>query len=220
VDRSVGADWVLDSYYGTALPLVLQATRGLEVIHASAVLTADEARVAAFCGQAGAGKSTTASGLVARGHRRWADDAVAFRPEQASVVTAVGLPFMPKLREPSFSYFRATGAGASANGSRVVEDFQWQPARLGAIFILEPDGHKQRGIEAERLAPAEALHAVLSHAYKERFGLESGPRRRQTLDAYLELIAWVPVLRLRFRHDLEQLPDLLDEIERRLAEMA
>jgi hypothetical protein len=220
----VDSDVVLDAYYGTALPLLVQAARGFEVMHASAVLAPGNGRIVAFCGESGAGKSTIAFGLATRGYSRWADDAVAFRVEDGRGVRAVGLPFTPKLREPSSTYFEAaaTGSGLSS-GIGVIDDFTDRPSALGGVVLLDPydgGGASTRGIQIERVAPGPALRAVLSHAYKDRFEPEPGRRRRQTLDAYLELVASVPVVRLRFPHDLERLPDVLDEVERCFAEIA
>jgi hypothetical protein len=221
VDDSVGPEAVLDAYYGTVLPLVVQETHGLEVMHGSAILTPSSPRVVAFCGSSEAGKSTIAFGLAARGYSQWADDAVAFRVNPGRSVEALGLPFTPKLRKSSASYFRASAAGPQApTRLTVVNDFTLRPALLSGIFLLEPglESLSDRGVELERLTPGPALHAVLSHAYKDRFERRSDQRRRQTIDAYLELVGSVPVVSVRFRRDLDRLPEVLDEIERRVAE--
>src|SRR5204863_9039961 len=97
VGESVAPDAILDAYYGSALPLAAQA-RGLEILHASAVVVGSTSSVAAFCGSSGVGKSTVAFGLATRGHGHWADDAVAFRVGPAGEITAAPLPYEPKLR--------------------------------------------------------------------------------------------------------------------------
>ena len=119
---SVDAAEVLDAYYGTALPLVLQATRGVEVLHAGGVLATPRNRVIAVCGTSESGKSTIAYGLAARGHRQWADDAVAFRVDDEGGLTTVGLPFTVKLRDSSAAYFRT-----SSGVVEMVEEFAWSP---------------------------------------------------------------------------------------------
>jgi hypothetical protein len=211
---------VLDAYYGTALPLVVQATRGLEVLHGSAVLVPPRGCVIAFCGMSESGKSTVAYGLAARGHCHWADDAVAFRVNGAHSLNAVGLPFTIKLRESTTAYFRASGADAGPV-SDAVEEFRWTSARLGAVFLLEPLDRTRSGetaVQVERLGPGEALHALLPNAF--RFRPQTVERRRETMRSYLELVACVPIFRARFSRRVDRLGELLDELERRVHEVA
>jgi hypothetical protein len=212
-EESVDAEAVLDAYYGAALPLVVQATRGLEVLHASAVCVPSRGDVAAFCGSSESGKSTVAYGLAARGHGHWGDDAVAFRIDGVRSVTAVGLPFTVKLREGSAAYF-----GTSSDVSEVNEDFEWQSARLGAVFLLQPVERSGDAVVVERFSSSDALHALLPNAY--RFRPQTDERRRQTMRSYLELVASIPVFRARFPRGLDRLEELLDELEERLSALA
>jgi hypothetical protein len=210
-DDSVDSDAVLDAYYGTALPLVAQATLGLEVLHGSAVVVPSQGCVAAFCGMSESGKSTVAYGLAVRGYRRWSDDALAFRVGGAQPVTAVGLPFTAKLREPSAAHF-----GTTSHGVEVVEDFAWKSTRLGAVFILEPNPEcSGEAVAIDRLVPGDALHALLPNAY--RFQPQTDERRRETMRSYLELVASVPIFTARFRRGFDRLPELLDELEQRMS---
>jgi hypothetical protein len=204
--ESVEPQAVLDAYYGTALPLVLQATRGLEVFHGSAVLSPSRGWVVAACGISGAGKSTIAYGLAARGYRHWADDAVAFQPKPPSFPTTVGLPF---------------AVGGSPGTLDVIEEFAWKPAPLRAIFLLEPGPYKypgNRAVALERLAPARALRALLPNTF--RFQPHTQERRRATMRSYLELVACVPVLSVSFRHDFDRLAELLDELQAWIGDLA
>jgi hypothetical protein len=209
-EESVDAEAVLDAYYGAALPLVVQATRGLEVLHASAVRVPSRGYVAAFCGSSESGKSTVAYGLAARGHGHWGDDAVAFRIDGVHSVTAVGLPFTVKLREGSAAYF-----GRASDVSEVNEDFEWQSTRLGAVFLLEPSDDSAEPVVVERLSSSDALHALLPNAY--RFRPQTDERRRQTMQSYLELVASVPIFRAGFSRGLDRLPEVLDELEERIS---
>ena len=214
-DDSVDSDVVLDAYYGTALPLVAQATLGLEVVHGSAVLSAQTGSVVGFCGISESGKSTIAYGLAARGYRQWGDDALAFRVDDAQSVAAVGLPFAVKLREGSSAFF-----GASSDGLEIRENFAWKSARLGALFLLEPidSEHLREAAVVERLNSGDALHALLPNAY--RFQPQTAERRRETMRSYLELVASVPIFAARFRRGLDRLPELLDELEERIVELS
>jgi hypothetical protein len=207
------ADWeaVQDAYYGAALPLVVQATRGLEVLHASAVLVAAKDRAAAFCGISESGKSTVAYGLAGRGHLHWSDDALAFRMDPTQGATAVGLPFTAKLRENSAELF-----GVSPDRVEVMEGSQWKSAPLGVVFLLDPADAERSEVPVliDRLSPADALHALLPNAY--RFRPQTDERRRETMRSYLELVASVPIFGVRFPRGLARLPELLDELEQRV----
>lgn len=214
---------VYDAYYGTALPLILQATQGLEVIHGSAVLVPPKGSVVAFSGISGSGKSTVAYGLAARGYSQWADDAIAFRVD-TGCATVVGLPFTANLREGASAYFDSAGLelSPSAGPFHVIDTFESSSAPLGAIFLLEPRERERSGeatIEVERLGPGAALRGLLPNAFQDRFQPRAHERRRETLSAYLELVASVPVLSARWPRDFGRLPELLDAIERWLVEV-
>jgi hypothetical protein len=214
-EESVDSEAVLDAYYGAALPLVVQAMRGLEVIHASAVLVPSGRKVACFCGISGSGKSTVAYGLAARSYGHWGDDAVAFRADHVQGLTAVGLPFTVKLRESSAAHF-----GASSEGVKVMEDFKWKAARLGAVFLLIPidSERSEESVVVERLRSGTALHALLPNAY--RFHPQTDERRRETIRSYLELVASVPIFAAHYPRGLDRLPKLLDKLEEQIAALA
>jgi len=195
-------DAVVDAFQRCVLPMALH-TRGLQVLHASAVRGTHG--VLALCGPSGTGKSTLAYGLARRpGHILWADDAVAFDATE-DPVRAVPLPFSMHLRQASADYFGTARAGPST----IAAD----PAPLEAVFVLErAAAGEEPSVRATRLAAAGAFTAVLEHAYC--FDLEGRPRRRETAEQYLDLTARVPVYRLSFRPGLEGLPAILDTIER------
>jgi hypothetical protein len=203
---------VLDAYYGAALPLVVQAARGLEVLHASAVRLPHSGQVAAFCGISGSGKSTIAFGLASRGYGHWADDSVAFRADTGEPVTAVGLPFLVKLREPSATHF-----ASAPDVAEVVEDFAWRSSPIRKVLLLQARGGDRsgEGVIVERLTSSDALQALLPNAY--RFRPQTDERRRQTMQSYLELVASVAIFCARFPRGPDRLPDVLDELERRIA---
>jgi hypothetical protein len=210
-EESIDANAVLDAYYGAVLPLVVQATQGLEVIHASAVLVPSQGIVAGFCGISESGKSTVAYGLTARRYEQWSDDALAFRADRVQVITAVGLPFTIKLRESSAAHF-----GASSEGIDVRDEFEWKTARLGAVFLIEPidSEHSGEAVVVERMNSADSLHALLPNAY--RFHPQTDERRRETMRSYLELVGSIPVFAARYPRGFERLPELLDALDERI----
>ena len=179
-------------YWHAALPLVVQA-RGGEVLHASGVLM--PRGVVVLCGASKSGKSTIAYGLHRRGHRLWADDAVALEVTE-SAITAWPLPFDVRLRPATAALFglgeraaRLAGADDSSGDGRA-------PAPLEAVCVLG----RRRGADGRRClrhSASVAYPALLANAYC--FSLEDPPRKRLMLERYLSLVARVPVMALRPR---------------------
>jgi hypothetical protein len=187
---------LVEAYYGTALPLFAQAALGYEVLHASAVLV-DGAAVA-FCAWTGVGKSTIGSGLSGRGFELWADDALAFATGDEDEWPLVSA-FLPYTRK---------GAVVSPPG-----DVDLVPLRT--VFLLERVESDFDGSVIEQPSPADTVAALLSHGY--RFASQSLGRRRRMVETYLAVAARAQILSLRVKHDLAELPQLLDRIESRLA---
>lgn len=176
---------VLDGFARQALPLLLQM-QGLECLHASAILT--DAGVVAMCGVSGTGKSTVAAGLARRGYRMWADDAVVVRTEPGSAPLSVPLPFSSRL---------------DATACQLVRSLPWReplmPAGDGcarpligiAVFERVPAGAP----DLEALHPVPAFRAVIDHSLSPLTDLG---QNRLLCETHLDLVAKVPVYRIRF----------------------
>jgi hypothetical protein len=201
-------DLIRDAYYRHVLPMALQASER-EVLHASAIRA--RRGVLALCGVSGAGKSTVAFALGRRGHRAWADDAVALEFAGAHV-TAIPLPFGFRLREPSRSFFAQS---ATSTGTPLPERRQHSrvgtPAPLVALAILRRQSRDGYGVDVEPLTPTQAFPALLSHACF--FNLGDRPRKRRMLRNYLAVVDKVPVYEIRFPAGLQWLPSVLDAVE-------
>ena len=206
---SVRPEVIEDTYRRSVLPIVLQAC-GTEVLHASAVHAGG---VVALCGVSRTGKSTIAFALSQRGHRLWADDAVAIDLSGPAVV-ALPLPFEMRLRPRAAAFFgvEARAAGAASLG-RPMDQADQGPVPLAALCVLSRGEEERRGcgVRIDRLRPPAALPALLGHAYC--FSLEDTGLKRAMVQHYMELAARVPVFALRFRPGLELLPLILDAIE-------
>jgi len=197
-------DAVLDTFHRCVLPMVLQ-TRGIQVLHASAVLLPDG--VLGLCARSRTGKSTLAYALSRELDRPlWADDALAFEPAPGREVTSIPLPFSLKLREPSAVHFGVAEPPAPAAPPPPA-------APLRALFTLSRSESLEEP-RVERLSPARAFTALLEHAYC--FDVEDPAPRGPMVGHYLELGARVPAFELLFPSDLELLPATLAEIERAL----
>jgi hypothetical protein len=184
-----------DAFQRIVLPLAAQAA-GQEVLHASAVV--DTAGVVGFCARSGSGKSTLAWALQRLDFRLFADDALLVEPTPAGP-EAVALPFRTSLREPAAAYLGVKPG---------LQNPQPLPGRaaLRALCVLERQSSGPHA--ATRLEPAQAFTAVLPHAYC--FTLADEARKRKMIDAYLDLVASVPVLRISFTPQVDELPQLVN----------
>jgi len=189
---------VEDLFRTTVVPLALQAS-GYEALHASAVQV--ETGIAALCGYSGSGKSTVAYGLSRRGYPLWGDDAVVFDVAEDRRIRCFPIPFALQLRDASRRYFTASGED--------VADAPSASAELAVVVVL--DRVVGRVLRLERVSIANAMRALLPHAY--RFTLADPSRARRTIESYLDVIAQVPVFRARYSPGFSELPALLDAIE-------
>lgn len=204
-DGAPTVDWeTLEGLFETAvLPFVLQ-TRGYEALHASAVQM--EGGVVGLCAHSGTGKTTAAFGLARMsGSPLWADDALVFRTSDGdSPYRCVALPFSPNLRPQSSEFFAEGGAPGRATHS-TEED-------LAALVVLERADSSSEA-RLERLGPADALVSILPHAYC--FFVDDG-REAAAVTTYTDLVARVPIYRLRFPGGFERLGSALNLLRRRL----
>ncbi|HEY3106524.1 MAG TPA: hypothetical protein VGJ49_06980 [Gaiellaceae bacterium] len=202
------ANDVVEEYFRRwILPVVVQ-TRGLEVVHASAVVS--PRGVVAFSAASEAGKSTLAYGLGRRGYRIWTDDALAFDAGEHGAET-LPLPFRLRLRPASAEHF---GLEPRLGGTIVEQSEGDHGVRepIAELFLLERR-NGGRPVEVERVDPIDAFPALLEGSY--HFGLEDGPQKRDLLDGYLALATRVPVFRLKLATGLANLDAALDAVEER-----
>jgi hypothetical protein len=169
MDPEAGAPELdLRSYLMGSLFAVICHQRGLLPLHASAVETPQGA--AAFLGASGAGKSSTVAFLARRGHRIVADDICVVDP--AAPRERRVLPVAPWLK-----LWTATldAMGESSHGLPRVfaEDEKYRyglqqpesPTALAELILLERDDALTEPI-FERLAPVQAIQAVLDFTYQ------------------------------------------------------
>lgn len=210
-EPGVSRDLIADTYKRSVLPMALQAL-GHEALHASAVVAASG--VVAFAARSKTGKSTVAFALNRRGYQQWADDGVVLAVDGGRVV-AVPLPFDVRLRPEASGMF---GFDASKfhrfEPEEPPDPRARRPTPLSAICLLSNSISESSGVPAtiERLQPVDAFAPVLVHAHEfNPFDLE---RRKQMLQAYLDLVALVPVFEVRFRPGCRDFSRVLDTIVR------
>ncbi|MDQ3995319.1 MAG: hypothetical protein M3265_11055 [Actinomycetota bacterium] len=208
-EAGVPREAVTDAYRRAVLPIALHV-HGLEVLHASAVVTPHG--VVAFCAESHGGKSTIAYACERRGYPVWADDAVAFHP-LPNGAEVVPLPFTLRLRAPASAFFEEPPPDAARPPGHARED--GEPASLAAVVILERSRDEAAAVAIEPVPSAQAFAAVFEHAYW--FDLRSVEQRRETMRRYLDLVARVPVHRIRYPTGFDHLPRVADALGAALA---
>ena len=206
-DEDAPFSLVDDAYRRTVLPQALQFF-GREVLHASAVVT--DAGVVGFCAYSRTGKSTLAFGLGQRGYAPWADDALVFEtgPEGAR---ALALPFAVRLRPASQAYFEVEPLPAEERPQGGTITIGTEALPLTALCVLSRS-ETDSPISVRRLSPADAVTSLLPHAYF--VSLRDEEKKARMVRAYLELAGLVPVYELSFPAGLDELPAVMDELER------
>jgi hypothetical protein len=182
-------------------PVVLQAM-DWEVLHAGAAV--GPAGLVAFCGRSGVGKSTLSFAMEHKGWQQFADDSLVFRMEEGAA-RAYPRPFVRRLRPASSEHFAQMGFELAA---------PFRPAQCGArsiaaVFLLCPDP----SVSTPRLSPIggpQAFSELLSHAHC--FDPDDRSQARRLVDSYSALAEQVPVVKLHYRPDLDQLAELVETV--------
>lgn len=198
--------------FGPALTMLCHQ-RGQPPLHAG-VLDMD-GRGVAVAGDAGAGKSTTARALMARGCRLLTDDQAVIDPHSRRVYP--GYPSM-KLWESSAAAFGDTmdpglrvKRGAEKFHRPLADAFQPEPVPLALVVVLQP-APELAGPTVE--APTRTEAAALLHRHVSGTGFARVlDRGRAAFHWATALARRVPVRLLRRPDDLARLDEVCGVIE-------
>jgi hypothetical protein len=200
---------------GPALAVLLEQ-RGFLVLHASVVQIGE--RAVAFLGDSGAGKSTMAAALHARGHRLVSDDHAVVRLGVSGAEVSAAYPQLKLWPDAA----RAVGQDPRAL-PRVERGFEKRVRRveggftdertlpLARLFLLEAG----ESIEVAALSLCEAFVALVCHTY----GIEwtHGRSGSGQFHQRAELAQRVPVQRLIRPWDIGGLGRVAERVESALA---
>lgn len=191
---------------GPALGVLLHQ-RGVLTLHASVVACGNSA--VAFIGWKGAGKSTTAASLCARGYTLLADDILAVQPADSDDVHVL----------PGFPQIKLWPDAAAALGNNPDElpmlhtsttkraltgmSFRRTTSPLRRIYVLCTGDD----LCIEAISGQERIVELLRHSYAMRF-LGTNNTSPHHFQQCVDLAVRVPVRRLTRPHDLDALDDL------------
>lgn len=174
--------------------------RGLLPLHASAIVK--EGAIAAFAGHSGAGKSTTAALLGSLDYELIADDILPVSFDSNSVPGA--WPYLRRLKLPSDSISQL-GVTPTERVSETLDNKKYfvhpkytasdKWIRLERLYLL--DVHRSDSLASiDKIAGAEAVHALVDHTYHFQFIRNTG-RFREHLAFCTQLASKIAVYRLR-----------------------
>lgn len=192
-------------------------------LHANVVRT--EGGTAAFCGDAGAGKSTLAAWFEKRGHNVLADDLCGVRFEPGGrPLTFEGVPRM-KLWADGVKRFGRDPAKLERVASdmdkyhvpliRAVEQGSLDPIPLDRVYLLDRAGEGE-GPAIQRLTGAMAAEAVLANAFRWELGQRISDSDRRQFDQCVAIAKRSAVFRALRRWSLDHFEEDARMIERHL----
>ncbi len=193
--------------------------RGFFTLHASAVSVKDAA--IAFVGLKGAGKSTMAAALHARGHNIITDDVLALDLINSTKGEIRAIPGFPHIKLwPDASETLGNDSSTlptihprvDKRGLRPEHGFQNTPVPLKRIYTLS----RGENLESKQLSLKEAFLEILTHSYAARFLGDDGAGPDHFKQC-TKLVQHIPVHRLRRPENLDQLYDSARFIEDEIA---
>lgn len=197
---------------GVVMGIVLHQ-RGLLTLHASALAIDGEG--VAFIGWKGAGKSTTAAALQARGHTLLTDDVLALDCDENGVLQV--LPAFPqiKLRPDSAvglgydpSALSTLGEHIEKRALRPADRLGPRPIPLRRIYLLEEGPMPS----VDRVRGAESFAALVAQTYAPRF-LGASATTPQHFNQCHRLANQVPVYRLTRPKEFSRMNEWLEAVE-------
>ena len=204
---------------GTTLAMLLHQRGEVVVLHASVVAISGQA--VAFVGAKGAGKSTIAAGLHARGHDLVADDILAVDLRQGEPLALPGFPQFKLWPDSlaSLGYIPDSlpqlRPELEKRSCHLQTGFTLAPVPLKRIFILDTGPE----LAIEPLHSSKTLLGLLPHWYGARFGIEL--LQTLGLEAHFlqcaDLASNVSVFRLVRPDNLSRLSTIIRLVEDNLA---
>ena len=204
-------------YIAGTLMAILLYQRGTLALHASAIEIGGEG--VAFLGMSGAGKSSMAAALQARGHAVVADDVTAIQLDDRSAITFPAFPMLKLMPEAAASVGCNPGQlvllhrGEEKLGYRPAHCFDGAPLPIRQLYILVDD----TAAGFERVRPHEAVVELIRHSYPTRMLQAGGPAHFLRCG---RLARTVPIYCLKRPRSLSSLPDVARLVEEHVLQSA
>jgi hypothetical protein len=209
--KNVPDEVLLTYLVGQVLSFCL-LTRGIEPLHATAVVVDGEA--IAFLGSSGAGKSSLAAAFVQRGYSLLTDDVLVLQPEGDKLLAYPSLPrlkLMPETADVFFSERRSI----TMNSFTTKMIFPLPPQGAGsmvplrALYVLPKKNSKHR-IGVRTLLGRASFLPLIANTFND--SVVTPARLKQQFAFARKITSAVPIRQLSFPRGLELLPAVADAI--------
>jgi len=210
--RDVPDEVLLTYLVGQVLSFCL-LTRGIEPLHATAVVVDGEA--IAFLGMSGAGKSTLAAAFVQRGYSLLTDDVLVLQPDGNKLLAHASLPRLKLTPETADAFFSGR---RSIPMNRFTTKMIFPLAPLGhagnmvplrAIYVL-PKRNSKRRIAVTPLLGRASFLPLIANTFND--SVVTPARLKQQFTFASKITAAVPLRQLSFPRGFNLLPAVADEI--------
>ncbi|AUT01289.1 hypothetical protein CLI64_13230 [Nostoc sp. CENA543] len=196
---------------GSAMGISLYQRGFSLLLHASAVAVDDQ--VICFLGHSGAGKSSAAAAMLARGHKIVSDDIV-------PVILDTTVKVVPGYPQMKMSPEVATTCGydlasliylhplLGEYAYRREQDFNCKPQRLHSLYVLVDSDE----LVIEQVQRQAAILELITNSYGIR-SLQQAINRQQHLTQCVELLKSVPIYQLKRPRSLPLLSEVASYVE-------
>lgn len=201
----------IEALYRNQVAPLVQAHGGVLVLHAAAIATARGAL--AFAAWSGRGKSTLAAAFASAGHPFLADDGLVLEPAGERYLAVPSQPSVRLWQDSETAIFPMASPDEASSeksllGASASLPHQRSSLPLQCTYVLG-DGRATR-TAIRRLGPAEALAALLRHAFV--LDVDDRARLREHFRKLAELSDTTPVFSLDYPRRHEDLPALVRTI--------
>jgi len=204
-------------FLGQVLSFSLLA-RGIEPLHGSAVVV--DGRTIVFLGACGAGKSTLAAAMIARGYPAITDDVVVLRPSENAWVVEPGIPRLKLFPATARKLLGARDVTPMNTGtSKLVmtlaaNEAVRRPTPLDTIFVLpEATDAKNSAASAVRIEPLAGANAFLAIVRSTFNGVITDRDRLANQFAFARrLTSSIRMRQLQYPRRLARLKNVCDSI--------
>ncbi len=188
-------------------------TRGIEPLHATAVVVDGEA--IAFLGSSGAGKSTMAAAFLQKGYSLLTDDVLVLQPDGDKLLAYPSLPRLKLTPETADAFFSGRRSiPMNSLTSKMIFPLSSQNhvggiVPLRALYVL-PKRHSKRRITVKALSGQTSFLPLIANTFND--AVLTPARLRQQFAFAGKVIAAVPPRQLSYPKRLELLPEVADAI--------
>jgi hypothetical protein len=191
--------------------------RGLVCLHSSAIVV--DGAALALVGPAGAGKSTTAAAFSTRGFGVLAEDVVTLDDRGDRFLVQPAYPCIRLWPASAATLYGSRSAlpPLTPNWDKCYLDltqrsgqFEREPRRLAAIYLLEERTDDPKAPFVESLDPADGLMSLVANTYGTKL-LDKRMRARE-FDLLSRVVAHVPLRRITPHRDPNRLGELCDRL--------